>query len=105
MARPSVLYNHHRSQCPNLNMSSANTANNKSGSTPWKDWKVDTDFLSELNKYCAKRKTPLTKLVDEFIVRVKAGINVAVNVLVSQPYCCGSELIYIPGFSLILLPR
>ena len=71
-------------------MSTANTAKKEANSAPWNDWKVDSEFLAEVNKYCEKRKTTFTKLVDELISKVKVGINISGNVLVSSSrlYTC-----------------
>ena len=48
-------------------MNTTNNTKNKSALTPWTDWKLDAEFLSEINKYCDNHNTKFSDIVEDII--------------------------------------
>ena len=64
-------------------MSTTNNAKKYSNSIPWKDWKLDSEFLSEANKYCEGPDRAFSKLIEDLIKKAEEGVNLFGNLLVS----------------------
>ena len=60
------------------NMSTANKAISKSTATPWADWKLDSEFLSEINKYCDNHNKEFFDIIEAII----KGIGTVEEILV-----------------------
>ena len=64
-------------------MSTANNATNEnttneSNIAPWIDWKIDSEFLSEINSYCAKHKK-FSDIVDDLIKGIHKVKDISVQ--------------------------
>ena len=68
-------------------MSTTNAVKKPSNaSAPWKDWNLDSEFLSEVNEYCKKHQRTFTAVVENLIEKAQQGINLFGNTLVSPFY-------------------
>ena len=49
------------------NMSTTNNTKKTSSPTPWNDWKMDAEFISEINKYCDDHNAKFFDIVENTI--------------------------------------
>jgi len=75
-------------------MSTSNNAadentENESNLAPWDDWKLDCDFLSEINTYCASHKKKFSDIIDDLIKGVCKVKDILVQCYANTPidYC------------------
>ena len=48
-------------------MSTANNATGRSTTAPWADWKLDSEFLYEINKYCDNHNRKFSDIIEDVI--------------------------------------
>ena len=59
-------------------MSTTRNARNESNAAPWTDWKLDSEFLSEINKYCDNHNKEFFDIIEAII----KGIGTVEEILV-----------------------
>ena len=63
------------------NTMNENTAN-ESNNAPWIDWKIDSGFLSEINKYCDEDSADHSTKFSDIVGYIINGIRKAEEILV-----------------------
>ena len=63
-------------------MSTTNHAKKTSSPTPWDDWKMDAEFISEINKYCNDYSDDHSTKFSDIVGYIINGIRKVEEILV-----------------------
>ena len=63
-------------------MSTTNNVKETSNATPWNGWKIDAEFISEINKYCDEYSADHSTKFSDIVGYIINGIRKAEEILV-----------------------